>query len=69
MEQIIKESIYKHLEDNNNQHAVVKNKSCQTNLASFFDRVTGLVNSSKQQMGFLLILREDFDIVSHCLTD
>lgn len=42
-------TIHKHLDNNqvikNSQHEFVKNKLCQTNLISFFDRVTGLVDN------------------------
>ena len=44
LEQIIKWSLCKHLENNTvitrSQHGFVKSKSCQTNLISFFDQVT-----------------------------
>uniref|UniRef100_A0A803TIG3 Reverse transcriptase domain-containing protein n=1 Tax=Anolis carolinensis TaxID=28377 RepID=A0A803TIG3_ANOCA len=48
LEKIIKEVVCEHLETNaviaNSQHGFTKNKSCQTNLISFFDReVTSVV--------------------------
>ncbi|KAF7249370.1 Follistatin-related protein 4 [Varanus komodoensis] len=46
LEQTIKQSVCKHLENNavitRGQHGFLKSKSCQTNLISFFDRVTFL---------------------------
>ena len=48
LEQIAKWSLCKHLENNavitRSQHGFVKNKSCQSNLVSFFDQVTSLVD-------------------------
>lgn len=42
-------TIPEHLDNNqvikNSQHEFVKNKLCQTNLMSFFDRVTSLVDN------------------------
>ena len=52
--QIIKQSIYKHLQDDKvikiSQHRFVKNKLCQPNLISFFDRLNGFVDKRRQQM-------------------
>lgn len=46
--QIIKQSIYKHLQDDKvikiSQHRFVKNKLCQANLISFSDRLNGFVD-------------------------
>lgn len=46
--QIIKQSIYKHLQDDKvikiSQHRFVKNKLCQPHLISFFDRLNGFVD-------------------------
>ena len=51
LEQIIKQSIYNHLEEQklvgSNQHGFVKSKLCQANLISFYDRVTGHVDKGK----------------------
>ena len=48
LEHIIKWTLCKHLENNavitRSQHGFVKNKSCQTNLISFFDQVTSLID-------------------------
>lgn len=49
--QIIKQSIYKHLQDDKvikiSQHRFVKNKLCQPNLISFFDRLNGFVHKGE----------------------
>lgn len=62
-------TIHKHLDNNqvikNSQHEFVKNKLCQTNLISFFDRVTGLVDSRELEDVMYLDLSEAFDTVQH----
>lgn len=48
LEQIIKQDVCEHLENNgvvsSSQHMSAENKSCQTNLISFFDKITNLVD-------------------------
>lgn len=47
LEQMIKQTIYKHQEDNrvsSSQHGFVKNKSWQTDLIFICDRVIGLLD-------------------------
>ncbi|CAM4536017.1 unnamed protein product [Caretta caretta] len=71
MEQIIKQSVCKCLEDNNmisnHQHGFVKNKSCQTNLIPFFDRVTSLVDGGGEEAIDVIYLdfSKAFDTVPH----
>ncbi|CAM5165392.1 unnamed protein product [Natator depressus] len=52
MEQVLKESILKHLEERkvirNSQHGFTKGKSCLTNLIAFYDEITGSVDGGKQ---------------------
>lgn len=47
------------------QHEFVRNKLCQTNLISFFDRVTGLVDNREVGDVMYLDLSEAFDTVQH----
>lgn len=62
-------TLHKHLDNNqvikNSQHEFVKNKLCQTNLISFFDRVTGLVDNREVGDVMYLDLSEAFDTVQH----
>lgn len=62
-------TIHKHLDNNkvikNSQHEFVKNKLCQTNLISFFDKVTGLVDNREVGDVMYLDLTEAFDTVQH----
>uniref|UniRef100_A0A8C3FN31 Poly [ADP-ribose] polymerase 9 n=1 Tax=Chrysemys picta bellii TaxID=8478 RepID=A0A8C3FN31_CHRPI len=71
MEQIINQSVYKHLEDNkvisNSQYGFVNNKSCQINLIAFFDRVTSPVDRGEAVDEVYLDFSKTFDSVSNDL--
>lgn len=60
---------HKHLDSNkvikNSQNEFVRNKVCQTNLISFFDGVTGLVDNTEVGDVMYLDLSEAFDTVQH----
>ena len=69
MEQIIKQAVCKHLEENvvlnKSQHGFLRDKSCQTNLFSFFDRVTSLVDAGNAVDIVYLDFSKAFDKVPH----
>ncbi|CAM5146722.1 unnamed protein product [Natator depressus] len=71
MEQGLKDSILKHLEDRklirNSQHGFSKSKSCLTNLIAFYDEVTGSVDMGKAVKMIYLDFRKAFDTVSHSI--
>uniref|UniRef100_A0A803T918 Reverse transcriptase domain-containing protein n=1 Tax=Anolis carolinensis TaxID=28377 RepID=A0A803T918_ANOCA len=71
LKKIIKEVVCEHLETNaviaNSQHGFTKNKSCQTNLISFFDRVTSWVDSGNAVDVAYLDFSKAFDKVPHDL--
>ncbi|CAM5133806.1 unnamed protein product [Eretmochelys imbricata] len=71
MEQVLKESILKHLEERkvirNSQHGFTKGKSCLTNLIAFYDEVTGSVDEGKAVDVFFLDFSKAFDTVSHSI--
>ncbi|CAM5106705.1 unnamed protein product, partial [Eretmochelys imbricata] len=66
MEQVLKESILKHLEERkvirNSQHGFTKGKSCLTNLIAFYDKITGSVDEGKA-----VDFSKSFDTVSHSI--
>ena len=51
MEQIILSAIMQHVQDNQvirpSQHGLMKGRSCLTNLISFYDQVTHVVDKEK----------------------
>ncbi|CAM4560229.1 unnamed protein product [Lepidochelys kempii] len=71
MEQVLKESIVKHLEERkvirNSQHGFTKGKSCLTNLIAFYDEITGSVDEGKAVDVLFLDFRKAFDTVSHSI--
>ncbi|CAM4578822.1 unnamed protein product [Lepidochelys olivacea] len=71
MEQVLKESILKHLEERkvirNSQHGFTKGKLCLTNLIAFYDEITGSVDERKVVDVLFLDFRKAFDTVSHSI--
>ncbi|CAM4582985.1 unnamed protein product [Lepidochelys kempii] len=71
MEQVLKESILKHLEERkvirNSQHGFTKGKSCLTNLIAFYDEITGSVDEGKAVDVLFLDFSKVFDTVSHSI--
>ncbi|CAM5138620.1 unnamed protein product [Natator depressus] len=71
MEQSLKESILKHLEERklirNSQHGFTKSKSCLTNLIAFYDERTGSVDTGKPADVLFLDFSKAFDTVSHSI--
>ncbi|CAM5077379.1 unnamed protein product [Natator depressus] len=71
MEQVLKESILKHLEERkvirNSQHGFTKGKSCLTNLIAFYDKITGSVDEGKAVDVLFLDFSKAFDTVSHSI--
>uniref|UniRef100_A0A803T570 Reverse transcriptase domain-containing protein n=1 Tax=Anolis carolinensis TaxID=28377 RepID=A0A803T570_ANOCA len=71
LEEIIKEVVCEHLETNaviaNSQHGFTQNKSCQTNLISFFGRVTSWVNTGNAVDVAYLDFSKAFNKVPHDL--
>ncbi|KAK4806789.1 hypothetical protein QYF61_005585 [Mycteria americana] len=71
MEQIILSAITQHVQDNQvirpSQHGFMKGRSCLTNLISFYDRVTCLVDEGKAVNVVYLDFSKAFDTVSHSI--
>ncbi|CAM5147443.1 unnamed protein product [Eretmochelys imbricata] len=71
MEQVLKESILKHLEERkvirNSQHGFTKDKSCLTNLIAFYDEITGSMDEGKAVAMLFLDFSKAFDMVSHSI--
>ncbi|CAM5164725.1 unnamed protein product [Natator depressus] len=71
MEQVLKESILKHLEERkvirNSQHGFTKGKSYLTNLIAFYDKITGSVDEGKAVDVLFLDFNKAFDTVSHSI--
>ncbi|GAB0203070.1 mitochondrial enolase superfamily member 1 [Grus japonensis] len=69
MEQTILSAIMEHIQDNQmirpSQHGHVKSRSCLTNLISFCDKVTCLVDEGKALDVVYLDFSKAFDTVSH----
>ncbi|CAM5147985.1 unnamed protein product [Natator depressus] len=69
MEQVLKESILKHLEERkvirNSQHGFTKGKSCLTNLIAFYVKIIGSVDEGKAVL--FLDFSKAFDMVSHSI--
>ncbi|CAM4588845.1 unnamed protein product [Lepidochelys kempii] len=70
MEQVLKESILKHLEERkvirNSQHGFTKGKSCLSNLIAFYDEITS-VDEGKAVDTLFLDFSKAFDTVSHSI--
>ncbi|CAM5076950.1 unnamed protein product [Eretmochelys imbricata] len=71
MEQVLKESILKHLEERkvirNSQHGFTKGKSCLTNLIAFYDEITGFLDEGKAVDVLFLDFSKALDMVSHSI--
>ena len=69
MEKIILGAIGRHLKNNaiirHSQHGFTKGKSCLTNLISFYDKVTCLVDEGKAVDVVFLDSSKAFDTVPH----
>ena len=71
MEQIVLREIMQHVRDNQgirpSQHGFTKGRSCLTNLISFYDLVTLLVDEGKAVHVVYLGCSKAFDSVSHSI--
>ena len=71
MERIILSVVTQHVQDNQgirpSQHGFMKGRSCLTNLITFYDWVTTLVNKGKAVDVVYLDFSKAFDTVSHSI--
>ena len=71
MEQIVLREIMRYVQDNwgirPSQHGFTKSRSCLTNLISFYDLVTHLVDEGKAVGVVYLDFSKAFDTVSHSI--
>ncbi|KAK4818826.1 LOW QUALITY PROTEIN: hypothetical protein QYF61_019863 [Mycteria americana] len=71
VEQIILSAITQHVQDNQvirpSQHGFMKGRSCLTNLVSFYDKVTRLVDEGKAVHVVYLDFSKAFDTISHSI--
>ncbi|GAB0179653.1 mitochondrial enolase superfamily member 1 [Grus japonensis] len=71
MEQIILTAIMRHIQDNQvirpSQHGFMKGRSCLTNLISFYDKMTRLVDEGKAVHVVYLDFSKAFDAISHSI--
>ncbi|KAK4824064.1 hypothetical protein QYF61_009915 [Mycteria americana] len=69
MEQLILETIARHMKDKKlirkSQHGFTKGKSCLTNLITFYDEMTGLVDQGRAVDVVYLDISKAFGTVSH----
>lgn len=69
LESIIREKISEHLNNNNllnkTQHGFMKNRSCQTNLLEFMDKITEYVDNGEPVDIVYLDFSKAFDKISH----
>ncbi|KAJ7401309.1 RNA-directed DNA polymerase from mobile element jockey-like protein [Pitangus sulphuratus] len=69
MEKIILGIVEKHMKDNtvigHSQHSFMRVKSCSSNLISFYDKITHLVDQGKPADVIFLEFSKAFDPVSH----
>ena len=71
MEQLIQSTITQHMWDNQmvrpSQHGFMKGRSCLTNVISFYDRATCLLDEGKAVDVVYLDFSKAFDTVSHSI--
>ncbi|GAB0204783.1 mitochondrial enolase superfamily member 1 [Grus japonensis] len=71
LEQIILSAIMQHIQDNQvirpSQHGFMKGRSCLTNLISFYDKMTHLVDEGKAVDVVYLDFSKAFDNISHSI--